>query len=132
MNIRINDDIVLPDIAQVLDNQFYCPVCSTKMRGVDPRGALETFKNPKLKREFIELNGEEAFNEFTSILRRISSQMRKRVPMDSFVLQCIQCDKKVVVKANNLAQFLMEKTIANEWSENSRITLLSKKLQFLK
>ena len=43
MSIRIGNEGKLPDLGNVLNKQFYCPVCPSKMNGVDPVKTMKGF-----------------------------------------------------------------------------------------
>ncbi len=130
MSIRIGNDVKLPDLGNVLNKQFYCPLCPSKMNGVDPRKAMKGFLDSR--EEFIEMNGEEVFNRFLSIVKKEAKQMSQGTVLEYFILHCPNCPQLIVVKQDRLTQFLLEKSRKNEWSDHSRITLTNQKLQMLK
>lgn len=130
MSIRFGNEVKHPDLGSVMNNQFYCPLCPSKMNGVDPRKAMKGFLDSR--EEFIEMNGEEVFNRFLSIMKKTARQMLQGTIMDYFILHCPNCPQMIVVKQDRLNQFLLEKSMNNEWSDRSRITLINQKLQMLK
>jgi len=126
----IDNDVKLPDLGYVLDKQFYCPLCPSKMNGVNPVKAQKIVLDSR--DEFIELNGEEEFNQFLSILKKSARQKLQGTIMEYFILQCPNCPKKIAVKRDRLTKFLLEKSVKNEWSNRSKITLINQKLQIIK
>jgi len=80
MSFRIGNEANLPDLGYVLDNQVYCPLCPSKLQGVDAVKAMKIILD--YRKELIELNGEEEYNQLLSVVKKVARQMTQGVIMD--------------------------------------------------